>query len=234
MYYIALFIGLIIIVITTKLTQTYKLSSIYLILGQISASLIIIIVGNLEISHIKQLQLGYLTTPLTLLFLVGFTNVMSVDKEQNTLILLLPCISLGSLSVLAFFWGDSFVLTVGICTILTITFLLLYFYILGKALVGKTLVTLVSFIIAVLSLSFLIMSTETIYIPIFTFAIPFGLYNLIQNKNKNLHSITYSLLIAILFSVLLFLLPFSILWYFVVGLTIILVITQMSKKYRFI
>ncbi|MEC1718755.1 MraY family glycosyltransferase [Schinkia azotoformans] len=232
--YLALFISLIVILITTKLTQAFKLSNLYLLLGQISAALIIILVGSIEVSHIKYIELGYLSIPLSLLFLVSFTNVMNIEKEQKALTLLLPCITLFCLSVLAFFWGYSFVLIAGVCTIFTIMLLLLYSNFSGKVFVGKTVTTSITFIIAVLSLSFLNTSIETIYIPIFTLAIPFFMYNFIQNKFTSLHSITYSSLIAILFSILMFVLPTDILWYFIVGLTVILVITQMTRKYRFI
>lgn len=94
--YLALFIGVISIVITDKLTRAFKLSSIWVVLGQISASLVIIMVGNLEVNQISlgnNFELGYLTVPFTLLLLVSFTNVMNVEKVQNSSILLLPFVS---------------------------------------------------------------------------------------------------------------------------------------------
>ena len=99
MLYLSLLLGLIIIVITTKLTEKLKLSSIWLLVGQISASFIIIMLGNLEVHHINQIELGYLTIPFSVLLLVGFTNVMSIEKEQKSLMLLLPCISLICISL---------------------------------------------------------------------------------------------------------------------------------------
>lgn len=113
-------------------------------------------------------------------------------------------------------------------------FILLYGYFSGKVFVGRTLTTSIGFIIAVLSISLLKTSIVTIYIPIFTLALPFTLYYLIQHKISSVQSITVSSLIAIFFGVLMFILPLNILWYLVVGLTIILVITQFSPKYRFI
>ncbi|MGE7834742.1 UDP-N-acetylmuramyl pentapeptide phosphotransferase [Viridibacillus arvi] len=237
MLYLALFIGIVSIVITDKLTQAFKLSSIWGGLGQIFASLVVIMVGNLEVSHINlgnHIELGYLTIPLTLLFLVGFTNVMNTEKVQNPSILLLPFVSLVCFSILAFFMGHSFVLITGICASLTIMFILLYGYFSGKVFIGRTLTTSIGFIIAVLSISLIKTSIVTIYIPIFTLALPFTLYYLIQNKITSVQSITVSSLTAILFGVLMFIIPSNIIWYLVVGLTIILVITQSSRKYRFI
>lgn len=237
MLYLALFIGIVSIVVANKLTQAFKLSSIWVLIGQICASLAIIMVGKLEVSHISlgnHFELGYLTIPFTLLFLVGFTNVMNIEKVQNPSILLLPFVSLVCFSIAAFFIGHSFVLITGICSSLTLMFILLYGYFTGKVFVGRTLNTSIGFIIAVLSIALIKTSIVTIYIPIFTLALPFTLYYFIQDKFTSVYSITVSTLTAILFGVLMYIVPFHIMWYLVVGLTIILVITQFSRKYRFI
>ncbi|WP_375200586.1 hypothetical protein [Bacillus sp. RS11] len=113
-------------------------------------------------------------------------------------------------------------------------FILLYGYFTGKVFVGRTLTTSIGFIIAVLSIALIKTSIVTIYIPIFTLALPFTLYYFIQDKLTSVHSITVSTLTAILFGVLMYIVPFYIMWYLVVGLTLILVITQFSRKYRFI
>jgi UDP-GlcNAc:undecaprenyl-phosphate/decaprenyl-phosphate GlcNAc-1-phosphate transferase len=232
--YLALFIGTMLLVVTTKLTQFLKLSGIWVLLGQISASLIIIMVGNLEISYIKQIELGYITIPFSLLFLIGFTNVMNMEKEQTPLILLLPCVSFVSLSISAFIMGYSFVSITGIWASLIIMFVLLYSYFSGKVFVGRTLTTSIGFIIAVLSLALFKTSVVTMYIPVFTLALPFALYYLIQNKFTTVQSITISSLMAVFFSVLMFVVPFNTLWYLIVGLTVLLVIMQLSRRYRFI
>lgn len=237
MLYLALFIGIVSIVIMDKLTQAFKLSSIWGVLGQISASLVIIMVGNLEVNHISlgnNFELGYLTVPFTLLLLVSFTNVMNIEKVQNPSILLLPFVSLVFISIAAFVIGHPFVLITGICSSLTLMFILLYGYFTGKAFMGRTLTTSIGFIIAVLSISLIKSSIVTIYIPLFTLALPFTLYYLIQDKITNVQSITVSFLTAILFGVFMYIVPFNIIWYLVVGLTSILVITQFSRKYRFI
>ena len=237
MLYVALFIGIFLIVITTKLTQAFKLSSIWMVLGQICASLVIIMVGKLEVSHISlgnYFELGYLTVPFTLLLLLSFTNVMNIEKVQNPSILLLPFVSLVCLSLSAFIMGNSFVTMTGIYASLTILLILLYGYFTGKVFVGRTLTTLMGFIIAVLSISLIKISIVTIYIPLFTLTLPFTLYYLIQDKMTSVQSVTVSSIIAILFGVLMFIVPFNILWYLIVGFTIILVITQFSPKYRFI
>lgn len=87
MLYLPLLIGIALIAITTKLTQAFNLSSIWGLLAQFCASLVIIIGGKLEVSHIdftlgNYFELGYLTIPFTLLFLLGFTNVMNVEKYR--------------------------------------------------------------------------------------------------------------------------------------------------------
>lgn len=237
MLYFALFIGVVLIVITNKLTHAFKLSSTLGLLGQISASLVILIFGHLEVSHIilgKHFELGYLAVPFTLILLVGFTNVINIEEVQCPSILLLPFVSFVFFSIAAFFIGHSFVLITGICSSLTLMFILLYGYFTGKVFVGRTLTTSIGFIIAVLSISLIETSIVTIYIPLFTLALPFTLYYFIQDKITKVQSITVSFLTAILFGLLMYIVPFNTIWYFIVGLTSILVITQFSRKYRFI
>ncbi|MFJ7647665.1 UDP-N-acetylmuramyl pentapeptide phosphotransferase [Lysinibacillus sp. NPDC097279] len=237
MLYFALFIGVVLIVITNKLTHAFKLSSTLGLHGQISASLVILIFGHLEVSHIilgKHFELGFLAVPFTLILLVGFTNVINIEGVQHPSILLLPFVSFVFFSIAAFFIGHSFVLIMGICSSLTLMFILLYGYFTGKVFVGRTLTTSIGFIIAVLSISLMETSIVTIYIPLFTLALPFTLYYLIQDKITNVQSITVSFLTAILFGLLMYIVPFNTIWYFIVGLTSILVITQFSRKYRFI
>lgn len=237
MLYFALFIGVVLIVITNKLTHAFKLSSTLGLLGQISASLVILIFGHLEVSHIilgKQFELGFLAVPFTLILLVGFTNVINIEGVQRPSILLLPFVSFVFFSIAAFYIGHPFVLIMGICSSLTLMFILLYGYFTGKVFVGRTFTTSIGFIIAVLSISLMETSIVTIYIPLFTLALPFTLYYLIQDKITNVQSVTVSFLTAILFGLLMYIVPFNTIWYFIVGLTSILVITQFSRKYRFI
>lgn len=216
-----------------KLTEKLKLSSVWLLVGQISASLVIILLGNLEVSyitHVNQIELGYLTIPFALLFLVGFTNVLNTEKQQKPYILLLPCISLVCLSISGLIMGYSFVSIIGLSAVLTILLVLL----LGKGHMGRTFTTSIGFVIAVLSLLLLNISFVMIYIPIFTLTLPLALYLLIQNKITSRQSIIISSLVALFFSLIIFVMPFNTLWYLVVGGTVILALSQFFNKYRFI
>ncbi|WP_286923629.1 MULTISPECIES: UDP-N-acetylmuramyl pentapeptide phosphotransferase [Lysinibacillus] len=237
MLYLTLLICIVLIVMMDKLTQAFKLSSIWGLIGQICVSLVLIVVGKLEVSYINlgnHFELGYLTIPFTLLVLVGFTNVMNIEKAQNTSILLLPFVSLVYFSIAAYVMGHSFVLIIGFCTCLVILFIMLYGYFSSKVFVGRTIIMSVGFIIAVLSISFIKTSIVTIYIPLFTLALPFTLYYFISDKFTSITSILVSTITAIFFGGLMFIVPFNIMWYFIVGLTIILVIMQSSRKYRII
>lgn len=231
MLYFTLLIGLVMIVMTTKLTQKFKLPSIWLIVGQMSASLIIILFGDLEVSYINQIELGFLAIPFSLLFLVAFTNVMNLEKEQQPLILLLPCISLLCLSIAAFVMGVTFVSISGLFAVLTI---MLCHSILGKKVLGRPFTTSIGFVIAVLSLILFEISFITIYIPIFTLALPLVIYLMLQNKITSAQAMIISASVAVLFGLLMFVIPFNVVWYLIVGATVILAVSQLSSKYRFI
>lgn len=229
--YLTLLVGLVLIVMTTKLTQKFNLSGIWLIVGQISASLIIVLFGDLEVSYINQIELGLLAIPFSLLFLVGFSNVKNIEKEQQPLILLLPCISLLCLSIAALLMGYTFASISGLFAVLTI---MLCASISGKKTLGRTFTTSIGFVIAVLSLSLLKLSFITIYIPIFTLALPLVIYLFLQNRLTSAQSMIISASVAVLFGLLMFVIPFNIIWDLVVGATVILAISQFSRKYRFI
>ncbi|MFS0875184.1 UDP-N-acetylmuramyl pentapeptide phosphotransferase [Solibacillus isronensis] len=231
MLYFTLLIGLVIVVATTKLTQKFKLSSIWLIVGQMSAALFIILFGDLEVSYINQIELGFLAIPFSLLFLVAFTNVMNIEKEQQPLILLLPCISLLCLSTAALIMGNLFVSISGLFAVLTI---MLCRSVLGKKVLGRPFTISIGFVIAVLSLSLLKFSFITIYIPIFTLALPLAIYLMLQNKITSAQAMIISASVAVLFGLLMFVIPFNVVWYLIVGATVILAISQLSSKYRFI
>lgn len=231
LFYLTLLIGLVLVVITTKLTQKFKLLSIWMTVGQISASLIIILFGDVEVTYINQIELGILAIPFSLLFLVGFTNIMNTKKEQEPLILLLPCISLLCLSIAALLMGYTFVSISGIFAVLTI---MLCRSILGEMVLGRTFTTSIGFVIAVLSLILFEISFVTIYIPIFTLALPLAIYLFLKNRLTSAHSMLISSSVAVLFGLLMFVIPFNIIWYLVVGATVILAISQFSHKYRFI
>ena len=239
MLYIYLFIGIGIIVLTTKLTQSLKGSHIWMLLGQISASLVIILVGKIDVGFFNlnyggQIELGYLTIPFSLLFLLGFTNVMNSEKVQTPLILLLPCISTVCLSIFGFIMHDSFVLLTGICTSLLILITLIYGHFSGKDIVGRTLTTSIGFLRAVLLLAIHTTSLLFLYIPIFTIALPLVLYHFIQTNFITERPIMISSVVAIVSSVFLLAVPQYIIWDLVVGLTVILVISQFFRRYRFI
>ena len=231
MLYFTLLIGLVIVVATTKLTQKFKLSSIWLIVGQMSASLIAILFGELEVSYINQIELGFLAIPFSLLFLVAFTNVMNLEKEQQPLIMLLPCISLLCLSIAALLMDYTFVSISGLFAVLTI---MLCHSILGKKILGRPFTTSIGFVIAVLSLILFEISFITIYIPIFTLALPLAIYLMLQNKITSAQAMIISASVAVLFGLLMFVIPFNVVWYLIVGATVILAISQLSSKYRFI
>lgn len=238
MLFVSLFIAIGIIISSTKLTQSLTSSNSWILLGQISAALVIILVGKVDVGYFNlvyggQIELGYLTIPFSLLFLLSFTNVMNTDKLQTPLILLFPCVSLVCLSIFGFIMHDSFVLLTGIFTSLTVMFILFYGYFSGKVFVGKTITTSIGFIIAVLSLS-IPTSLLFLYIPIFTLALPLVLYHFIQTNLITERPIMISLLVAIVFSALLLVVPHDMLWNLFVALIVILVISQFFRRYLFI
>lgn len=223
------------IVITSILVQNFKLSNIWTLLGQILAALIVILIGSVKISFINHIELGYLTIPFTLLFIVCFTNTTNIEKSPDGLLTSLSIITLVTLSIIAFLQGDSFAATTGLLLIVSTLGFLLHSSISSKVDLGKTGTILLGFMIAILSLFLVKTSILAIYVPLFTLAVPIALYYyFIQYKFTNKQSTIICCTVAILLSIPVFLFSNLVLWYFIIGLTMIIVISQFSHKYRFI
>ncbi|MGE7623885.1 MraY family glycosyltransferase [Viridibacillus sp. NPDC096237] len=223
------------IVITSILVQNFKLSNIWTLFGQILAALIVILIGSVEISFINHIELGYLTIPFTLLFIVCFTNTTNIEKSPDGLITSLSIITLVSLSIIAFIQGDSFAATTGLLLIVSTLGFLLYSSISSKVDIGNTGTILLGFMIAIISLFLVKTSILAIYVPLFTLAVPIGLYYYFIKYNfTNKQSTLICCTVAILLSIPVFLLSTSVLWCVIIVLTMIIVISQFFHKYRFI
>lgn len=233
-YNMPIIISASLIVFTSILVQYFKLSSTWTLISQIIAALIVILVGGVEISFINQIELGYLTIPFTLLFIICFTNTTNNEKSPDGLITSLSIITLISLSIISFIQGDSFAATTGLLLIVSTLGFLLYGSISSKVDIGNTGTILLGFMIAILSLFLVKTDIVDIYVPLFTLAVPMALYYyFFQNKFTNKQSTYICCTVAILFSIPMFMLSASVMWCLIIILTVIIVISQFFYKYRF-
>lgn len=192
---VALILGAIIIVITGILDDMYEISPKAKFLGQIIAACIVIFLGGIQIDFINlpfggKLDFGFLSIPLTLLWIVGITNAINLIDGLDGLAAGVSTIALVTLASMAAIMGNGFVLaTAAILACGTIGFLFYNFHP-AKIFLGDTGALFLGFMIAVLSLlGFKNITVISFIIPVIMLGVPisdtfFAIVRRLRNKQK--------------------------------------------------
>lgn len=149
--------GSIIIVLTGLLDDLIELSAKIKMIGQLLAAFVVVIVGGLQVTFINipfggQLDLGLLSIPLTIFWIVGITNAINLIDGLDGLAAGTSSIALITISWMAFVMGDIYVLTIGIIMLgSTLGFLVFNFHP-AKIFMGDTGALFLGYMISVLSL----------------------------------------------------------------------------------
>ncbi|MFJ5763142.1 MraY family glycosyltransferase [Neobacillus sp. NPDC093182] len=238
-YTIPIIIGATIIAITGVLAERFQLTVKWKFIGQTIAALVVIVWGGVQVSSIYTLQggyieFGYLTIPLTLVWIIGITNGINLSPSLDGLAKGVSTIALITMTLMAYITGDSFVAnTGGLLIASTLGFLLVSSYS-PKILIGDKTSFFLGFMIAVLSISGF-NNVMMIYIPAYILGVPIVLHYYLLGKGftfKQTVSICCS--IAAIFSLGAFIFSTSIMWGAIIILTVIFVSSQFLSKYRFI
>ncbi|THE12308.1 undecaprenyl/decaprenyl-phosphate alpha-N-acetylglucosaminyl 1-phosphate transferase [Bacillus timonensis] len=155
-YKYPILIGSIIIIITGILDDMYEISAKWKLFGQLAAAGILIFNGvDVEIVNlpfIGQIDLGFMTIPLTLLWIVGVTNAINLIDGLDGLAAGVSAIALITISGMAIIKGDVFVMMLGIIVIASTLGFLIYNFHPAKIFMGDTGALFLGYMIAVLSL----------------------------------------------------------------------------------
>jgi UDP-GlcNAc:undecaprenyl-phosphate/decaprenyl-phosphate GlcNAc-1-phosphate transferase len=177
-YHFAIMIGSVIIVLTGILDDIFELSAKVKLVNQLAAALIVVIWGGVQVNFINLpfggiLEFGWLSVPITILWIVGVTNAINLIDGLDGLAAGVSSIALISLSGMAIIMGDMYVMTIGFILLAsTLGFLLFNFYP-AKIFMGDTGALFLGYMIAVLSLlGFKNVTFISFIIPIIILGVP--------------------------------------------------------------
>ncbi|MEW8987443.1 MAG: MraY family glycosyltransferase, partial [Bacillus sp. (in: firmicutes)] len=156
-YSIYILMGSVFIVITGFLDDVLELSARYKLIGQLLAAFTVVIVGGIQVNVINlpfggQFELGVLSIPLTILWIVGITNAINLIDGLDGLAAGVCCIALVTISWMAFTMGDLYVLMIGLIVLGSTLGFLLYNFHPAKIFMGDTGALFLGYMISVLSL----------------------------------------------------------------------------------
>lgn len=177
-YALGIVLGAFVIIITGVLDDMMELSAKVKLLGQIAAALLVVIVGGAEIEFIKlpfggQLEFGFMSVPLTILWIVGVTNAINLIDGLDGLAAGVSSIALITISVMAIIMGDVFVLTLGSLLLVSTLGFLFYNFHPAKIFMGDTGALFLGYMISVLALlGFKNITVISLIIPVIILGVP--------------------------------------------------------------
>ncbi|WP_345242315.1 MraY family glycosyltransferase [Pontibacillus salipaludis] len=173
-----LVIGSTIIIVTGVLDDMKELSPKWKIAGQLAAALIVVQAGNVKVEYINlpfgdTLQFGWMSVPITILWIVGITNAINLIDGLDGLAAGVSSIALLTISGMAIAMGDFFVSMIGLITLGSTLGFLIYNFYPAKIFMGDTGALFLGFIISVLSLlGFKNITLFSFIIPVIILGVP--------------------------------------------------------------
>lgn len=171
-------VGAVIIVLTGFLDDKFDITAKAKIVGQLAAAIIVVTWGGLQIDFINlpfygQLVFGYLSIPITIIWIIGITNAINLIDGLDGLAAGVSTIALITLSVMAVIMGDAFVMvTAAILAASAFGFLFFNFHP-AKIFMGDTGSLFLGYMISVLALlGFKNITVITLIIPVIMLGVP--------------------------------------------------------------
>ncbi|AQQ53956.1 glycosyltransferase family 4 protein [Planococcus lenghuensis] len=175
---VPLLIGALVIVITGVFDDMREITAKAKLLGQFLAAGIVVVWGDLQITFINlpfggQLDFGYLSIPLTIVWIIAITNAVNLIDGLDGLAAGVSTIAMISLAGMAFIMGDMFVLVMASLLIASTLGFLFYNFHPAKIFMGDTGALFLGFIISVLALmGFKNVTAVALIIPIIILGVP--------------------------------------------------------------
>ncbi len=177
-YALAILIGATIVVITGIVDDMREISAKAKLLGQIIAACIVVFVGGIQMNEINlpfagEISFGWLSIPLTIVWIVGITNAVNLIDGLDGLAAGVSTISLGTLAIMAMIMGNGIVIAMAsILAAATIGFLFYNFHP-AKIFMGDTGALFLGFMISVLALlGFKNVTVISLIIPVIMLGVP--------------------------------------------------------------
>lgn len=175
---IAILIGSFVIVVTGILDDMFEITPKAKLIGQTVAAAIVIFFGGVQIDFINlpfggKLFFGYLSIPLTLIWIVGITNAINLIDGLDGLAAGVSTIALITLATMAFIMSNVFVLVMALILAASTCGFLFYNFHPAKIFMGDTGALFLGFMISVLALlGFKNVAFVSLVIPIVMLGVP--------------------------------------------------------------
>ncbi|MBO2534246.1 MULTISPECIES: glycosyltransferase family 4 protein [Rummeliibacillus] len=175
---IAILIGSFVIVVTGILDDMFEITPKAKLIGQTIAAAIVIFFGGVQIDFINlpfggKLFFGYLSIPLTLIWIVGITNAINLIDGLDGLAAGVSTIALITLATMAFIMSNVFVLVMALILAASTCGFLFYNFHPAKIFMGDTGALFLGFMISVLALlGFKNVAFVSLVIPIVMLGVP--------------------------------------------------------------
>jgi len=175
----AILIGALIIIVTGFLDDMFEITAKIKLAGQLTAALVVVIWGGLQIEVINvpftelQVNFGYLSIPITIIWIIGITNAVNLIDGLDGLAAGVSTIALITITVMAMIMGNVFVAaTAAILAASSFGFLFYNFHP-AKIFMGDTGSLFLGFMISVLALlGFKNITVVSLLIPIIMLGVP--------------------------------------------------------------
>lgn len=192
-YTMPIILGSSVVIITGILDDILELSAKIKFLAQIVAASIVVIWGGVHVEFINlpfggQVDFGYLSIPLTIIWIVGVTNAINLIDGLDGLAAGVSSIALITISGMAMIMGDGFVTTIASLVLASTLGFLFYNFHPAKIFMGDTGALFLGYIISVLSLlGFKNVTVISFIVPVIILGVPisdtfFAIIRRIVNK----------------------------------------------------
>ncbi|MGI8385410.1 glycosyltransferase family 4 protein [Robertmurraya sp. P23] len=176
--HLPILIGSLIIILTGAFDDVKEISPRIKLLGQIAAALVVVVVGDLRVEFINlpfggQLDFGYFSIPITMLWIIGITNAINLIDGLDGLAAGVSTIALFTIAGMAYTMGNPYVMIMALILAVSTLGFLLYNFHPAKIFMGDTGALFLGYMIAVLSLlGFKGVTFVSLIIPVIILGVP--------------------------------------------------------------
>ena len=192
---IGILVGAVIIIITGFLDDMLEITAKAKMIGQLAAAIVVVTWGGLQIEFINlpffgPLDFGYLSIPITILWIVGITNAINLIDGLDGLAAGVSTIALISISVMAMIMGEMFVVATAAILAASALGFLFYNFHPAKIFMGDTGALFLGYMISVLALlGYKNVTMISLIIPIIILGVPisdtfFAIIRRVRMKQK--------------------------------------------------
>ncbi|KAA0548341.1 undecaprenyl/decaprenyl-phosphate alpha-N-acetylglucosaminyl 1-phosphate transferase [Bacillus sp. BGMRC 2118] len=192
-YHYAILIGSLIVLVTGIIDDMRELSAKIKLLGQIAAALVVVFYGGISVEFINlpfggQLDFGYLSIPITIIWIVGITNAINLIDGLDGLAAGVSTIALFTIAGMAHLFGQPYVMVMALILAVSSLGFLLYNFHPAKIFMGDSGALFLGYMIGVFALlGFKNVTFISLIIPVVILGVPisdtlFAIIRRIVNK----------------------------------------------------